>query len=1182
MLAVVATWLTGCPQQPTDTRPQAAFSADQREGAPPLIVRFEDESIPNKSPIRSWNWDFGDGTRSTDRNPQKTYTIPGQYTVRLSVASADGQTTLVRENYIRVVQNTSFSVIGPGGGTVSQLGAAVTVLPQVFEEEVAFGFRQAGISFVVPGEEALAVVGTPLRITHSADSNRMYASELGNVIQPAKLALTFNANVVPQQDRNGDHLFILAQYEDTGRTVPIPGTVTGNLVTASVTNLPPRAVYVVAYRPTSQKIATQLKSDKVPTNFFWTPKGEVYYSDTMLNQLTALRTGNLLSPSSFGRRNFTQLDRNATLEFLGDDIEKVYPTLAASGLRAPRVITTNDSLKLIFFNMSPNYPTNFSTVNDIVFQDSSFGNLVIDPAQLLAISTRNGIAYSADASKVDLAQVFSFRNAFGEGVMSAVIDGIENPEFPFNTTLDGTVSALDGIERGATLYIAQTLDDKDARTFGENERLQFNESLFIPFSTSQRGYASASQDFFAYLRNRYASPDDPYGFITDSLPPNLGILEAARFGVTAALDAEPNLTFEGALLAAADAIDSSMDNILGVSLAEAYKEFAIDLVYERSGNAILRPSQDDLPAFTFDAATIAEDATIDKLFIAPADEISLTASNASVLTGINPLTSRAVLIDVNPLTTDVVLTFNADAWPVDSKGNSVSVTVFQSGEAGVELAPGEDSITLSGFSETQDCLDQLLVLVSNTNLQAPADVTVTATALSALDIPETQVLPEYIDVCQGDYEWSVRAVANIPGSSSLVNQLTLRTGAWRGANDVTGGVWEHQLGIIVPPTILTDTALLFITGGSVDEVPEAELILLAQLAEDSRSVVAVLATVPNQPLTFAGETSTRSEDAILAKSFDEYLTSFEDGAPDKTWPALLPMTRAAVRAMDAVQEYLSTGNNSIIVRGFVVGGASKRGWTTWLTAAMDSRVRAIMPLVADVLDLDEQMAHHFRSYGFYSSALQDYVDLDVFDRLNTPQGQSLLSIIDPITYASKLNMPKFIANSTGDQFFLPDSSQFYLDELPGNNQIYFAPNTDHGLSSGTLARLDEGTVNSYFAWYIGFVRGATRPSLTYQFLDNETVVVQTDRAPSSVVLWQASNQTERDFRLQTFGPNWKSSPVTGGVNNRFVVSVDTPDNGWTAWFVQATFPGPDPALDIPYGLSTPVRVTPDLYPDEID
>jgi PhoPQ-activated pathogenicity-related protein len=154
--------------------------------------------------------------------------------------------------------------------------------------------------------------------------------------------------------------------------------------------------------------------------------------------------------------------------------------------------------------------------------------------------------------------------------------------------------------------------------------------------------------------------------------------------------------------------------------------------------------------------------------------------------------------------------------------------------------------------------------------------------------------------------------------------------------------------------------------------------------------------------------------------------------------------------------------------------------------------------------------------------------------------------------------------------------------LPGNNQIYFAPNTDHGLASGTLARLDEGTVNSFFAWYIGFVRGATRPSLTYQYLDDETVVITTDRAPSSITLWQATNQTARDFRLQTFGPNWKSTPVTGGVNNRYVVSVDTPDQGWTAWMVQATFPGPDPALDLPYGLSSPVRVTPDLYPDEID
>lgn len=37
------------------------------------------------------------------------------------------------------------------------------------------------------------------------------------------------------------------------------------------------------------------------------------------------------------------------------------------------------------------------------------------------------------------------------------------------------------------------------------------------------------------------------------------------------------------------------------------------------------------------------------------------------------------------------------------------------------------------------------------------------------------------------------------------------------------------------------------------------------------------------------------------------------------------------------------------LKNFVVGGASKRGWTTWTTAAVDDRVVAIVPVVIDLL-----------------------------------------------------------------------------------------------------------------------------------------------------------------------------------------------------------------------------------------
>ena len=57
------------------------------------------------------------------------------------------------------------------------------------------------------------------------------------------------------------------------------------------------------------------------------------------------------------------------------------------------------------------------------------------------------------------------------------------------------------------------------------------------------------------------------------------------------------------------------------------------------------------------------------------------------------------------------------------------------------------------------------------------------------------------------------------------------------------------------------------------------------------------------------------------------------------------MTKAAVRAMDTITAFCkSQPAASVAVEKFVVSGGSKRGWTTWTTAAVDHRVVAIVPV----------------------------------------------------------------------------------------------------------------------------------------------------------------------------------------------------------------------------------------------
>ena len=75
------------------------FSADPIKGPAPLTVSFTDESMGS---ITSWEWDFGDGSTSTTKNPFHIYTDPGTYTVTLTVIGPEGSDTEAKADYIQV------------------------------------------------------------------------------------------------------------------------------------------------------------------------------------------------------------------------------------------------------------------------------------------------------------------------------------------------------------------------------------------------------------------------------------------------------------------------------------------------------------------------------------------------------------------------------------------------------------------------------------------------------------------------------------------------------------------------------------------------------------------------------------------------------------------------------------------------------------------------------------------------------------------------------------------------------------------------------------------------------------------------------------------------------------------------------------------------------------------------
>src|SRR2546426_7723423 len=208
------------------------------------------------------------------------------------------------------------------------------------------------------------------------------------------------------------------------------------------------------------------------------------------------------------------------------------------------------------------------------------------------------------------------------------------------------------------------------------------------------------------------------------------------------------------------------------------------------------------------------------------------------------------------------------------------------------------------------------------------------------------------------------------------------------------------------------------------------------------------------------------------------------------------MTKAAVRAMDTVIAFCgSAEGGNVKVDSFVVAGGSKRGWTTWTTAAVDKRVVGVIPCVIDVLNMEPSMMHHYAAYGFWAPSIGNYTAFRMMDWNDTPEYKALLKIEEPYQYRQRFTMPKFIVNAGGDQFFLPDSSQFYFNDLPGVKYLRYVPNADHGLKGSDAHE-------TLLACYDAVLKNARLPQFNWAADKRGALHLACKDKPDEVKLWQ--------------------------------------------------------------------------------
>ncbi len=435
-------------------------------------------------------------------------------------------------------------------------------------------------------------------------------------------------------------------------------------------------------------------------------------------------------------------------------------------------------------------------------------------------------------------------------------------------------------------------------------------------------------------------------------------------------------------------------------------------------------------------------------------------------------------------------------------------------------------------------------------------------AITSLQAGET-ALDRYVAKPDPTYSWKV--VRTVEGNPLTQYIVDLKSQTWRTADEVDRPVWQHWLTVVKPTRPASQIAFLRVTGGANGgEPPQSAEAATIRLAEMTNSFVAELKMVPNQPLVLHNDGVRRSEDDFIAYTWDQFIKT-----GDETWPARLPMVKSAVRAMDCVQELLASDQGGrVVIEKFVVSGGSKRGWTTWCTAAVDRRVAAAIPIVIDVMNVPACSRHHVAAYGFYAQAIGDYVRHGLKARMDDPRTRLLYEIEDPYSYRDRLTMPKFVVNAAGDQYFPPDSSQFYYGDLPGEKYLRYVPNADHSLR-------DSDALDSVIAFYQSVLAGTPRPKYSWTFESDGSIRVTSETPPKAVTLWQATNPKARDFRVLSIGKAYQSRSLSEQGPNNFVAKIDPPAEGWTAFFVELTY---DIGQSLPLKLTTAVRILPDTLP----
>ncbi len=398
----------------------------------------------------------------------------------------------------------------------------------------------------------------------------------------------------------------------------------------------------------------------------------------------------------------------------------------------------------------------------------------------------------------------------------------------------------------------------------------------------------------------------------------------------------------------------------------------------------------------------------------------------------------------------------------------------------------------------------------------------------------TEALAAFVAEPDASFMWRVQRRYHHPHAEII--ELHLESQTWQGE------IWKHQLLLVRPHRVRDESHAVLVVGGgrwrdeyetaAGDDAPLPEGgDLFVGIARLLRAPVVVLGQVPYQPLF--GMT----EDRLIAHTFERYLAT-----GDADWTLLMPMVNSVVRAFDASSAASEREWGSPLER-FTVTGGSKRGWTTWLTAAGDPRVVALAPIVIDALNMERHFPHQVEAWGAPSESIRPYTDLGLDRILASPEGAGLRQIVDPFSYRARLGQPKLIVLATNDQYFPLDSANLYFDELREPKYLLYLPNERHSVEDY------EPFVRALRALHQSAASGKPLPRLEWEYRSGGGALmlcVRSDPGARSWRVWRALS-ADRDLR----DAQWEAVAESPRSAARFVLS--DPAQGYAAIVGEAAF-----------------------------